>query len=101
MKRITTTLALLVVAAVAAAAIGGSASAATTARSGNDGNIVETAQIGLVRPLGAASDNFYGRGQMTIANTSQQVLTLYVPVGALFPPTTAGEQRTCGASSWR
>jgi uncharacterized surface protein with fasciclin (FAS1) repeats len=43
MKRITTTLALLVVAAVAAAAIGGSASAATTARSGNDGNIVETA----------------------------------------------------------
>jgi LPXTG-motif cell wall-anchored protein len=47
-------------------------------------------------PLGAASDNFYGRGQMTIANTSQQVLTLYVPVGALFPPTTAGEQTMAG-----
>jgi len=31
-----------------------------------------------------ATDNFYGRGQLTIQNTSQQALTLYMPVGTQF-----------------
>lgn len=48
--------------------------------------------IGNKVPIGNASDNFYGRGELTIENTSQQVLTLYMPVGTLFPPNTAGEQ---------
>jgi len=46
--------------------------------------------------LGPATDNFYGRGTLTVENTSQQALNLYMPVGALFPPTTAGEQTMAG-----
>ena len=42
--------------------------------------------------IGSAQDHFYGRGQLTITNTSGQDLTLYMPVGTLFPPTTAGDQ---------
>ena len=48
--------------------------------------------LGNKVPIGNASDNFYGRGELTIENTSQQALTLYMPVGTLFPPNTAGEQ---------
>lgn len=48
--------------------------------------------IGNKVPIGNASDNFYGRGELTIENTSQQALTLYMPVGTLFPPNTTGEQ---------
>jgi len=48
--------------------------------------------IGNKVPIGNASDNFNGRGELTIENTSQQALTLYMPVGTLFPPNTAGEQ---------
>lgn len=33
-----------------------------------------------------ASDHFYGRGQITVANTSQQALTLFMPSGTQFPP---------------
>lgn len=35
-----------------------------------------------------ASDHFYGRGQLTVANTSQQALTLFMPSGTQFPPAT-------------
>ena len=33
-----------------------------------------------------ASDHFYGRGQITVENVSQQALTLYMPTGTVFPP---------------
>jgi hypothetical protein len=48
--------------------------------------------IGSPVAIGSATDNFYGRGTLTVQNTSQQALTLYMPVGTLFPPNTAGEQ---------
>jgi LPXTG-motif cell wall-anchored protein len=34
-----------------------------------------------------ASDHFYGRGQLTVENATQQALTLYMPTGTIFPPT--------------
>lgn len=43
-----------------------------------------------------ASDNFYGRGQITIENTSQQALTLFMPVGTRFPSTDAKQQTLAG-----
>lgn len=52
--------------------------------------------VGDKVPIGNSSDNFYGRGTLTIENTSQQALTLYMPVGTLFPPQTAGEQTMAG-----
>lgn len=48
--------------------------------------------VGNPVQIGSATDNFYGRGTLTVQNTSQQRLTLYMPVGTLFPPNTAGEQ---------
>ena len=33
----------------------------------------------------SATDSFYGRGTLTVENVSQQELTLYMPVGTLFP----------------
>ena len=42
-----------------------------------------------------ASDNFYGRGQLTVENTSQQALTLFMPVGTIFPPS-SNAQRMAG-----
>lgn len=72
-------------------------------------SVVDAAESGQVRvtlaswqpvgdkvPIGNASDNFYGRGTLTVENTSQQALTLYMPIGTLFPPTTAGEQTMAG-----
>lgn len=50
------------------------------------------APVGDKVQLGNASDNFYGRGTLTVENRTQQQLTLYMPVGTLFPPATAGEQ---------
>lgn len=52
--------------------------------------------IGQPVAIGSATDNFYGRGTLTIKNTSQQELTLFMPVGTLFPPATAGEQTMAG-----
>jgi hypothetical protein len=52
--------------------------------------------IGNKVQLGSAMDNFYGRGTLTVENTSQQALTLAMPVGTLFPPVTAGEQTMAG-----
>lgn len=48
--------------------------------------------VGQPVQLGSASDNFYGQGVVTVTNTSQQRLTLYMPVGTLFPPATQGDQ---------
>lgn len=46
--------------------------------------------------FGTATDNFYGSGTLTVENSSQQRLTLSMPAGTLFPPTTAGEQTMAG-----
>jgi hypothetical protein len=43
-----------------------------------------------------ATDNFYGRGQFTVRNTSQQELTLYLPYGAIFPATDPADQDMVG-----
>jgi hypothetical protein len=43
-----------------------------------------------------ATDNFYGRGQLTVTNTSQQELTLYMPVGTLFPSVDESQQTMAG-----
>ena len=52
-----------------------------------------TITLGSWQPIGdkqqitaTASDHFYGRGQITVENTSQQALTLYMPTGTQFPP---------------
>lgn len=51
------------------------------------------APVGNKIPITSTStDNFYGRGQLTIENTSQQALTLYMPVGTRFQPINPAEQ---------
>jgi LPXTG-motif cell wall-anchored protein len=55
--------------------------------------------IGQKVPLGAASDYFYGQGTLTVENTSNQKLTLFMPVGAVFPPGTAGSQTMASFST--
>ncbi|HEU5014090.1 MAG TPA: hypothetical protein VFT66_16325 [Roseiflexaceae bacterium] len=39
-----------------------------------------------------ATDHFYGQGTLTVENTSQQALTLYMPIGTVFPPADQNEQ---------
>jgi uncharacterized surface anchored protein len=39
-----------------------------------------------------ASDHFYGRGQLTVENVSQQAVTLYMPTGTVFPPASNAQQ---------
>ena len=67
------------------------------------GDVTETVAswqpIGDKVAIGAASDNFYGRGTLTIKNTSDKALTLYMPLGALFPPATAGDQTMAAYST--
>lgn len=48
--------------------------------------------LGQKVDLGTVNDYFYGRGTLTVTNTSGQELTLYHPVGALYAPTSAGNQ---------
>lgn len=48
--------------------------------------------LGQPVDLGSVTDNFYGRGTLTVENTSNQALTLYHPVGALYAPVQAGAQ---------
>jgi len=59
-------------------------------------NAVQANQVRVTvsswQPLGSkvaitasASDYFYGRGTLTVENTSQQALTLYMPIGTIFP----------------
>ena len=43
-----------------------------------------------------ASDNFYGQGQVTVENTTQQTLTLYMPVGTRFPAVDPKHQTLAG-----
>ncbi len=43
-----------------------------------------------------ASDNFYGRGQFTVTNTSTQELTRFMPVGTLFPSVNPAQQTMAG-----
>lgn len=43
-----------------------------------------------------ATDHFYGRGQLTVENTSQQALALYMPVGTVFPAVSPSEQSVAG-----
>lgn len=43
-----------------------------------------------------ATDHFYGRGQLTIANTSSQAVTLYMPVGTIFPSVDPAQQTMAG-----
>jgi hypothetical protein len=73
-------------------------------------SIVEAAQANQVRltvtqwqPIGqpvaitqTATDNFYGRGTLTVENTSQQPLTLYMTVGTVFPAVNQAEQDMVG-----
>ncbi|MBK9714120.1 MAG: hypothetical protein IPO81_22870 [Kouleothrix sp.] len=90
-----------------AQAVAGAATAAPASPQGT--SLLDAAQSGQVRvtlsswqpvgnkvQIGNASDNFYGRGTLTVENTSQQALTLYMPVGTLFPPATAGDQTMAG-----
>ncbi len=41
-------------------------------------------------------DNFQGRGELRIENTSNQALTLYMPVGTVFPAPSAEFQSMAG-----
>lgn len=73
-------------------------------------SLLDAAQSGQVRltleswePAGpvtqitaTARDNFYGRGRLLVENISDQELTLYMPVGTLFPPTVEAQQTMAG-----
>jgi hypothetical protein len=43
-----------------------------------------------------APDYFYGAGQMIVRNNTRQQLSLYMPVGVIFPPASSGHQRMAG-----
>jgi hypothetical protein len=45
-----------------------------------------------VQITATATDHFYGRGRLLVENTSDQPLTLYMPVGTLFHPTIQSHQ---------
>jgi hypothetical protein len=49
-----------------------------------------------VQVTATASDNFYGSGQLTIENTSQQPLTLCMPAGAVFNASNVAYQNLAG-----
>jgi hypothetical protein len=73
-------------------------------------SVVEASQANQVRltvaswqPLGepvqitqTATDNFYGRGTLTVENISQQELTLYMTIGTIFPAVNQAEQDMAG-----
>jgi hypothetical protein len=46
--------------------------------------------------IGQVTDNYFGRGTLRVQNTSNQELTLYMPVGTLFPPSEQGAQTMAG-----
>ncbi|HXI15099.1 MAG TPA: hypothetical protein VNM48_01920 [Chloroflexota bacterium] len=37
-------------------------------------------------------DHFYGRGRLSLENTSGQSVTLYLPIGTVFPPENPADQ---------
>jgi LPXTG-motif cell wall-anchored protein len=59
-------------------------------------NVTNWQPVGEQVQIGSTTDYFYGRGTVEVENTSQQELTLYMPVGSLFGPVTAGEQTMAG-----
>lgn len=73
-------------------------------------SLLEAARVGQVRltlvswapasqPVqitSSARDNFFGRGSLLVENVSPQPLTLYMPVGTLFPPTVQKHQVMAG-----
>lgn len=40
-----------------------------------------------------SSDHFYGRGTLVLRNTTNQQLSLYMPIGVIFQPAASGSQR--------
>lgn len=52
--------------------------------------------IGDKVDLGLLTDNFYGQGQLTLENTSQEALTLAMPVGTVFQTPDAESQNMVG-----
>ena len=50
------------------------------------------APIGDKVQLGSASDHFYGKGQLTLENTSQESLTLAMPVATIFQASDSASQ---------
>ncbi|MBA3469369.1 MAG: hypothetical protein H0T53_06950 [Herpetosiphonaceae bacterium] len=52
--------------------------------------------IGAKVDLGALTDNFYGKGTLTLENTSQESLTLAMPVGTVFQTPDAESQNMVG-----
>jgi LPXTG-motif cell wall-anchored protein len=46
--------------------------------------------------VGNVTDYFYGRGQLTVENTSQQELNLYMPIGTVFPSPSDDVQNMAG-----
>jgi len=46
--------------------------------------------------VGNVTDNFHGRGQLSVENTSQQNLVLYMPIGTVFPSTANDIQNMAG-----
>lgn len=58
--------------------------------------LADWAPIGDKVQILSATDNFYGRGTLTVENTSTQALELYMPVGTLFPGNEARFQQVGG-----
>ena len=52
--------------------------------------------IGDKVDLGLLTDHFYGKGQLTLENTSQEALTLAMPVGTMFQTPDAESQNMVG-----
>ncbi|HYF61755.1 MAG TPA: thioester domain-containing protein [Herpetosiphonaceae bacterium] len=52
--------------------------------------------IGDKVDFGVTTDNFYGKGQLTLENTSQEALTLAMPVGTIFETPDAESQNMVG-----
>lgn len=52
--------------------------------------------IGEKLTINNFADNFQGRGQITLENTSGQSLTLYMPIGTVFPAPSAEFQSMAG-----
>jgi hypothetical protein len=49
-----------------------------------------------VQIAGGVPDYFYGTGQLMVRNNTQQQLSLYMPIGIIFPPASSGHQRMAG-----
>lgn len=52
--------------------------------------------VGEKLTIGSTQDNFQGRGQLTVENVSGAELTLYMPIGTVFPAPSAEFQSMAG-----